>query len=100
MKIGHLRQILSRLPRNARILDAGCGEGIVSKYVRSVRPDAIIYGIDVVDCSKKLPKAMKFSLNSVEDTQFRSNFFDAILCFHVIEHLEMPERCIDELYRI
>ncbi|MBI5061525.1 MAG: class I SAM-dependent methyltransferase, partial [Candidatus Aenigmarchaeota archaeon] len=41
-----------------------------------------------------------FSIRRVEDTKFRNNFFDAIFCFHVVEHLEMPEQCIDEFHRI
>ncbi len=89
------------LPNHARVLDAGCGDGIISRYARAVRPDAAIYGIDIDDnARKKIPAFVKFYRKSIESTGFRKDYFDAVLCFHVLEHVERPSDAIDEIHRI
>ena len=39
--------IAERLPRNAHVLDVGCGSGDLAELVMTLRPDVRIEGIDV-----------------------------------------------------
>lgn len=98
MDIKYLEKIILELPRKARILDAGCGSGIISKFIKKIRDDVEIYGVDKKRV--RLPSFIKFYRGSVENLRFKDNYFDAIFCFHVIEHLDLPKKAINEFHRV
>ncbi len=92
---------IAKLPKTSKILDAGCGDGFVSK---SYLDNYEVYGIDIekeaVDyCTKAYPKG-NYSLGDVYNLEFEDNFFDVIIFSQVIEHLYEPEKVLKELYRI
>ena len=93
---------LKTLPRNAKVLDAGCGTGNNSRYIHKIRPDLKIYGVDInSNLQKKVPKYMNFKPISVENLKcFKNGYFDCILCFHLIEHLRDPTIAISEFNRV
>jgi SAM-dependent methyltransferase len=35
------------LPANARVLDVGCGDGLVGRFIAERRPDVVVRGVDV-----------------------------------------------------
>jgi SAM-dependent methyltransferase len=48
-RVGRLGDILAEvIPRNASILDVGCGDGLLSSRIKDLRPDIEIRGIDVL----------------------------------------------------
>ncbi|MBU0478819.1 class I SAM-dependent methyltransferase [bacterium] len=96
------KEYINSLPKNAKVLDAGCGMGNISKYVHDIRSDLEIYGIDADNSLKnKVPDYIKFFNMSVDNLgNFEDSFFDCILCFHVLEHLHNPTRAISEFYRV
>lgn len=83
---------IDNLPENAVVLDAGCGSGKAIRIIKSLRPDIKIYASDFADVSEYLPKDVVFKKGSVEEmhTIFGSGMFDAIICQHVVEHLQYP----------
>jgi len=100
MNLKYLQEILEKLPKNAKILDAGCGSGNVTKIIKNIRSDVEIYGVDLQK-NKKLPKFIKFRKVSIENLNiFKNDYFDAVFCFHVLEHLKRPETAIQEFKRI
>jgi len=42
-----LKHLLELIPPDARILDVGCGDGLIDGMVIAARPDASIQGIDI-----------------------------------------------------
>ena len=98
MKINSLKKIIVALPKNALILDAGCGKGVIYRYIHRIRKDIRIFAIDISGAAKP-GKFVRFRRGSVEDMPYSTNFFDAIVCFHVIEHLDNPEKAISEFRR-
>jgi predicted SAM-dependent methyltransferase len=57
-------------------------------------PNLDYFGADLYDC----PDArIKMDLVS---TPFRSEIFDAIICIHVLEHIEEDREAVRELYRV
>jgi 2-polyprenyl-3-methyl-5-hydroxy-6-metoxy-1,4-benzoquinol methylase len=84
-----VRPILSMLkkyvPPKGRILDWGAGEGAWVNLLRREGFDA--WGIDPFSIPEKTDFMIQGALSSVE---FADNYFDAITCFHVLEHLENP----------
>lgn len=98
---GFIDKWIFKLSGGSRILDAGCGDGFVSKFYFD---NYEVYGIDIekeaIDyCTKTYPKG-RYLLGDIYNLGFEDNFFDAIIFSQVIEHLYEPEKVLKELYRI
>ena len=96
------KKYIDSLPKGAKILDAGCGKGAFSEYVRTMRPDLEFHGVDLNKEDKKAaPKFLNFHLMNITDMKkFKANTFDCILCFHVLEHLQDPREASKEFHRV
>ena len=82
------------VPRNAaRILDAGCGKGLVSKRLKE-RGVKETVGVEVdADKGKEAAKVMdKVIIGDIEKIElpFTKNYFDCILYGDILEHLRDP----------
>jgi len=80
-----------------KILDVGCSKGYLSKVIEKKE----LYGIDI---SEKLLKNVN-GYKEVEEASilkipFKDNYFDLVVCFQVLEHIEDYESAIDELLRV
>lgn len=89
----------------ASVLDAGCGEGFVLKYLKKHRPDVSLTGIDrnaeaVAYAQKVLQVDANFHVGDLYDLPFADDSFDTVLCSEVLEHLDQPERAVEELKRV
>jgi SAM-dependent methyltransferase len=92
-KLAAVRQHLDRLPPDARVLDAGCGEGvIVQEYAGRLR----IEGVDANYRSNLVREG------SVTALPFADGTFDEVLCLDVLEHLTFSEQsaALGELFRV
>jgi 2-polyprenyl-3-methyl-5-hydroxy-6-metoxy-1,4-benzoquinol methylase len=93
-------------PEGLRVLDAGCGEGYLSRIL--ARNGAIVTG---VDSSTKLIEAARaqnvtdalpvtFDTSSVDELPYADNKFDLVVCNHLFNDLYDPSRPIREFSRI
>jgi SAM-dependent methyltransferase len=92
-KLQAVRGWLNKLPRDTRVLDAGCGEGIlVEEYAGRLA----IEGIDPNYSSDRVRSG------SVTALPYPDGSFDRALCLDVLEHLTFEEqpRALAELHRI
>ena len=92
-KLTAVRKWLDALPRDARVLDAGCGEGvIVEEYAARLS----IVGVDAFYASERVQQG------SVTALPFEGNTFDRALCLDVLEHLTFEEQpvALAELFRV
>lgn len=76
--------VASMLPNNANIIDLACGPGNVSGYIKSLRSDVHITGIDIspnmIDIAKtKLPKE-KFCVADIKKYSLEKDFYDCVIC--------------------
>jgi 2-polyprenyl-3-methyl-5-hydroxy-6-metoxy-1,4-benzoquinol methylase len=92
-KLAAVRGFLDPLPRDTRVLDAGCGEGVlVDEYAGRLN----IVGVDANYSSERVNQG------SVTALPFADASFDRALCLDVLEHLtyEDQPRALAELSRV
>lgn len=86
------------------ILDIGCGEGFVDKYLISKNKDLIIHGIDIneeaISMAKQVCPDAVFEKGDIFNIDYPDKSFDLILVIEVLEHLVNPEVAIKEAKRL
>lgn len=86
------------------VYEAGCGEGYVTEFISKMRPDASIQASDisektVQEARKRVPQA-DFQVGSIYEIPFANNTFDLVIASEVLEHLEAPEKALQEVLRV
>jgi len=92
-KLAFVRRYLDPLPPTTRVLDAGCGEGVlVDEYASRLA----IVGVDANYSSERV------RLGSITSLPFEDGAFDRALCLDVLEHLSYEDqpRALAELHRV
>lgn len=91
-------QIISHIPENSSILDAGTGDGIYLLYLSS---KGNVVGLDSHIDRLKRARNLGFPLilGDIQRMPFKDNCFDVLWCSEVIEHLS-GFRVFDELERV
>ena len=74
---------------SGRILDVGCGDGILLKFFQEQGFD--VYGVESGDVSYAV-KILGLNIHNgrLEDANYQDGFFDVISFYHVFEHLHDP----------
>jgi len=92
-KLAFVRKYLTRLPQGTRVLDAGCGEGVL---VEEFRSRLAIEGIDPHYSSDHVTRGSLTSL------PYGNATFERVTCLDVLEHLTFEEqpKAIAELFRV
>jgi len=95
------RSLQNSLPVNAKILDVGCGNGVISRHLG--RYGFNVTGIDVSEKAIEKAKSLniysnvKFMTKSAEQLVAEGIQYDAIICSEVLEHLNNPDALLDVL---
>lgn len=93
----------------ATVLDAGCGSGVVARYLAANDTTVSVVGCDVsesrVQHARHLAQGIPnvtFQVDDLADSRFASQTFDAIVCRYVLEHLDQPtlQDTIAEFWRL
>jgi 2-polyprenyl-3-methyl-5-hydroxy-6-metoxy-1,4-benzoquinol methylase len=91
------------LPSNARILDVGCGNGVISRHLGKL--GYVVLGIDVSEKTIETARSLTtlpnvtFQTKSAEELVASGEKYDAVICSEVLEHLKNPGSLLDVLYK-
>lgn len=89
--------IAERLPRDARVLDVGCGSGELAVLVMQLRPDVRIEGIDVL---VRPNTAILVHAFDGQHIPFADDMFDAAMVIDVLHHTDDPGLVLGEIARV
>lgn len=101
-----VESVLRYVEPGEEILDAGCGDGIIS--VLAAKKGAKVTALDIslpnLERAKKLTKKngvynIKFLQGDVENLPFPNNSFDLVISSQVLEHLPDFEKGLSEIKR-
>lgn len=94
-----IRYLHKQIPKG-RLLDVGCGLGF---FIERAIKYYECYGIDTSDhaisIAKKRIKNAILAIGDANALGFKGDFFDIIISFDVLEHLEYPQVALSESYR-
>lgn len=96
------------LPRDAWVLDAGCGTGEIASRVAQLFPSAGVLGVDIVDAHLELARSryanlaprLRFEHQSIYELDVADDTFDLTLCRHVLHSIPQMDLVIAELVRV
>lgn len=101
---------LKRLKETVRfgkstILDIGCGGGTITNFLAHTYPQSRVYGCDVSRQAIRLAKKYGqprtwFGVIKNGKFPYKSNFFDACICFDVLEHVPDVAMFLSETRRV
>ena len=102
-----LKKVMSqdiKVKKDSKILDAGCGTGLVAQVLSDMNFKNIVgldYSIDMLKIAKNkkiYKRLIQESLN--KKTSLRSNQFDIVLCTGVLTSGHVGAKAINELIRV
>jgi SAM-dependent methyltransferase len=86
--------VLSRVPSGCRrILDVGCGTGVLGSALKQGHPERYVAGITHSELEAERARELldEVIIADLETCEFRSlGEFDCVICSHVLEHLRNP----------
>jgi SAM-dependent methyltransferase len=90
-------QLAPLLPPNARVLDFGCGDGLISRLIMNQRPDVEMRGIDVLIRPQTHIPVEPFNGETIPQGDAS---FDAVLFVDVLHHTHDPKFLLSEAARV
>ena len=102
----HEKEYTSMLPKkafqNRLVLEAGCGSGAMANWLEK-KWNAAVVGVDLslfglTNARKKY--SPHFVQSDLEMLPLKSNTFDTVLLFDVLEHVVYPQSMFKEFFRV
>lgn len=97
------------VPKNGSILDAGCGSGIVCRYIAEQYSTAHVFGCDLSQQraslaakAAKTHKNISIAQQDITALTYDANQFDAVICRYVLQHLgeDARRKAATEFFRV
>ncbi len=91
------------VPKNAHVLDVGCGDGVMLEYLQSDK-GCSGYGIEIAD--DKVLASTKRGINVIQQDMekglavFNDNAFDTVLCLSSLQMMKHVEDLLRDIVRV
>lgn len=94
--------IFSWIPKGAKVLDVGCGDGVLGERLRKEK-NCTVYGLDldevgVEEAKRRGVKAKVWDAD--EGLPFKTNQFDIAICNELLELVRKPDLVVSEVARV
>ncbi len=90
-------RLAALLPENARVLDVGCGNGLIDHLIAERRPDVTITGVDLILRPETHIPVTQFDGKRIP---FDAGAFDVVMFVDVLHHTEDPAILLAEACRV
>ena len=100
--ISALKAVLNKLPKDAKILEIGCGNGFVLSTLHAMGYKNV-FGIEPsVDAAAKADETIKNNIltDILKPDTFKADTFDLIFFFQTFDHLQDPNNFLKICYNI
>lgn len=94
-------------PVKGIVLDVGSADGIFSKVILEATKAKKLIGIEVLKKSVEWANKhwekngkMKFEVGDAHKLKYKANYFDAVFCMEVLEHVHRPAKVLGEFKRV
>lgn len=100
-----LRRCMQNLKiKSGNVLEIGCGAGRFVRSVKALRPRLNCYGCDIDEASINAAKSYKdgisYAVADADSLPYKKDFFDAVLMFDIVEHVEDTGKLLSEVLRV
>lgn len=98
--VRHASFLASGLPRGSRVLDVGCGRGVILGALADRGLET--HGFEVSEAAARGvdPRAKICVAPRLEDANYPDAHFDGVIIWHVLEHVRDPRRTLETIRRI
>lgn len=108
VRLAHIIDQVAAIERRAasrlRILDAGCGDGVITGSLRESFPQARVVGVDAdavrLERARRSCRGVVFARADVDRQPWSASAFDVVICHHVIEHVPDDAAVLKECRRV
>ena len=94
---GLVRHLKDVVPKNASVLDVGCGDGRLAALLREKRPDLLVQGIEVLTRDKAWIPVQHFDGRTIP---YKSASIDVVMFIDVLHHTADPVSLLREAARV
>jgi 2-polyprenyl-3-methyl-5-hydroxy-6-metoxy-1,4-benzoquinol methylase len=102
--VARLEVLVNRAAPFGTALEIGCGEGFLTGHLAQRHPDARFVGIDTSESDLSRLRAkfpgVEGRAGSAYDLASLGERFDLVIAAEVLEHLERPERALEQIVRL
>jgi ubiquinone/menaquinone biosynthesis C-methylase UbiE len=88
------------LARGKRVLEAGCGTGLVLSRLQRVAREAHGFDLSLGMAQRAEQRGLSVALGSVTEVPFRDDSFDFVCSFKVLAHVPQITSAVRELVRV
>lgn len=99
-RIRTISDMISRLGSGLRVLDVGCGHGLISEHIRKMGNNVTCVDLPTITSLVHRSLDLVAVAADAEHLAFASNNFDVVLASELLEHLWNPQVFLDEAERV
>jgi ubiquinone/menaquinone biosynthesis C-methylase UbiE len=96
----NLQDIIVPLNNVKNAIDIGCGEGFIANCLSLPAVTGVDISRNALKIAKDRNQKYNFCMGSVYNLSFKRNSFDLVVATEVLEHLNEPEKALDEIRRV